>query len=634
MNRRFDMASICAFFRSIKSIWIPISFFLLSNLIPLVFLSQGDSTCTTSPSGLVQSGDMYTIKDQFFSGCFVKGIDKNFKFSLGNSSEKKFNLSISNNGTKIGEWIVANDYTNIEIPAKNSTANLKFVLKEPITPETSLYLFQVKTTEYKLYYKAMIVSLILSLLILILNYGKVRQKSFLLFVSFFLICYSLFYISFANSSVPFIGDEPHYMILSESLIEDFDLEINNQSQTDKPSLLFRDFRDHGISKNGIEYSIHYPFLALFISPAFANQQGIIKPVPVLTAKVLITIAFSAFFALILMIVLSEIRSKFESLIIVSAIFGMPYIAYSSQIFPEVLISILLFVSFYSLYENKFGRFKTYIPIVLIIFPFLHIKFLGVSVILILYWVYIFRNEKTKLIFGTTVYALGLIVFIFYNQFIFGSISPYQSRDFLVSDLVGRYTGYLFDTDRGLFALNPLLLFSFIEIARLFRKNIIRSIFPLTLIFAGHLPNLFHTIFWLGSCPVGRYWIAVYPIIAYYSFLGIKLTFDYIRERRSNEWEKYGWNFLIGLLTCLSLLQTWTFINMPDNYYTHFDHRFIMCEFLFSKTGIDLKFLYYSFFVNGTEIRLILWYLLLLVFIIIGFRIEKFYRSNRDIRLIK
>lgn len=634
MNRIFDMASIYAFIRSIKSIWIPITFFLLSNLIPFVFLSQGNSVCTTSHSGLIQSGDMYTIKDQFFSGCFVKGIDKNFKFSLGNSSEKKFNLSIFDNGSKVGEWVVANGYTSIEIPTKNSTANLKFVLKEPITQEANLYLFQVKTTEYKLYYKVMIVSLIISFSILILNYDRVRQKSLLLFVSFFLICYSLFYISFANSSVPFIGDEPHYMILSESLIEDFDLEINNQSRTNKPSLLFGDFRNHGISKNGIEYSIHYPFLALFISPAFANQQGTIKPVPVLAAKVLITIAFSGFFALMLTIVLSEIRSKFESLIIVSTIFGMPYIAYSSQIFPEVLISILLFVSFYSLYENKFGRFKTYIPAVLVIFPFLHIKFLAISIILILYWVYIFRNEKTKLIFGTIVYGLGIIGFIFYNQYIFGSISSYQSRDFLLSDLIGRYTGYLFDADRGLFSLNPLLLFSLIEFTRLFRKNFIRSIFPLALIFAGHLPNLFHTVFWLGSCPVGRYWIAVYPLIIYYSFLGIRQTFDYIKEKRSNEWEKYGWNFLIGLLACLSLLQTWTFINVPDNYYTHFEHRFIMCEFLFSKTGIDLKFLYYSFFVNGTEIRLILWYLLLLVFIMIGVRIEKFHRSNRDIRFLK
>ncbi|WP_125172177.1 hypothetical protein [Leptospira haakeii] len=572
---------------------------------------------------------MYTIKDRFFSGCFVKGIDKNFKFSLGNSSEKKFNLSIFNNGSKIGEWTVANGYTNIEIPTKNSTANLKFILKEPITPEINLYLFQGKTTEYKIYYKAMILSLIISLSILIQNYDKVRQKSILLFVSFFLICYPLFYISFANSSVPFIGDEPHYMILSESLIEDFDLEINNQSRIDKPSLLFRDFRDHGVSKNGIEYSIHYPFLALFISPAFANQQGAIKPVPVLTAKVLITIAFSAFLALMLTVVLFEIRSKFESFIIVSAIFGMPYIAYSSQIFPEVLISILLFVSFYSLYENKFSRFKSYIPAILIIFPFLHIKFLGVSVILILYWAYIFRNERTKLMLGTIVYGLGIIGFIFYNQYVFGSISPYQSKDLLVRDLIGRYAGYLFDTDRGLFALNPLLLFSLIEIARLFRKNLVRSIFPLALIFAGHLPNLFHTIFWLGSCPVGRYWIAVYPLIAYYSFLGIRQTFDYIRERRSNEWVKYGLNFLIGFLACLSLLQTWTFINIPDNYYTHFDHRFIMCEFFLSKTGIDLKFLYYSFFVNGTEIRLILWYSLLLVFVMIGVHIEKFYRSNRE-----
>ncbi|TGN03122.1 hypothetical protein [Leptospira dzoumogneensis] len=573
---------------------------------------------------------MYTIKDRFFSGCFVKGIDKNFKFSLGNSSEKKFHLSIFDNGSKVGEWTVISGYTSIEIPTKNSIANLKFALKEPITPESNLYLFQVKTTEYKLYYKAMVFSLIVSLLILILNYDNIRQKSRLLFVSFFLICYSLFYISFTNLSVPFIGDEPHYMVLGESLIEDLDLELNNQSRTDKPSLLFGDFRDHSISKNGIEYSIHYPFLALFISPAFANQQGIIKPVPVLTAKVLITIAFSGFFALMLTIVLSEIRSKFESVIIVSTVFGMPYIAYSSQIFPEVLISILLFVSFYSLYENKFGRFKTYIPAVLVIFPFLHIKFLAVSVIIILYWIYTFRKEKTKLVTGTIVYGLGLIGFIFYNRYTFGSISPYQSRDFFLSDLIRRYTGYLFDTDRGIFALNPLLLFSLIEITRLFKKNFLRSIFPLALIFAGHLPNLFHTVFWLGSCPVGRYWIAVYPLIAYFSFLGIRQTFDYIEEKRSKQWEKYGWNFLIGLIAGLSLLQTWTFINVPDNYYTHFDHRFIMCKFIFSKTGIDLKFLYYSFFVNGTEIRSLIWYLLLLVFITIGFRIEKFHRSDRKL----
>src|SRR3970282_2133599 len=68
------------------------------------------------------------------------------------------------------------------------------------------------------------------------------------------------------------GDEPHYLIIAQSLLGDGDLRIeNNHQRRDYASYLDGEIRPHYL-RRGVDreiYSIHAPGLAALVAPAFA-----------------------------------------------------------------------------------------------------------------------------------------------------------------------------------------------------------------------------------------------------------------------------------------------------------------------------------------------------------------------------
>jgi hypothetical protein len=68
------------------------------------------------------------------------------------------------------------------------------------------------------------------------------------------------------------GDEPHYLVITQSLLEDHDIQIENNHRQDDyrayyPGPLKPDFLRRG--RNGEIYSIHAPGLAVLVAPVFA-----------------------------------------------------------------------------------------------------------------------------------------------------------------------------------------------------------------------------------------------------------------------------------------------------------------------------------------------------------------------------
>src|SRR5262245_15708773 len=76
------------------------------------------------------------------------------------------------------------------------------------------------------------------------------------------------------------GDEPHYLIITQSLLADHDLRIENNHRRGDYLSYFRgelrpDFRRRG--RNGDIYSIHAPGVPVLIAPAFAvaGYRGVV-----------------------------------------------------------------------------------------------------------------------------------------------------------------------------------------------------------------------------------------------------------------------------------------------------------------------------------------------------------------------
>ena len=67
------------------------------------------------------------------------------------------------------------------------------------------------------------------------------------------------------------GDEPHYLVIAQSLVKDHDLQIeNNHERGDYHTFYAPDLKPHSVVRgvNGQLYSIHSPGLPMLIAPAF------------------------------------------------------------------------------------------------------------------------------------------------------------------------------------------------------------------------------------------------------------------------------------------------------------------------------------------------------------------------------
>src|SRR6187401_3230839 len=88
------------------------------------------------------------------------------------------------------------------------------------------------------------------------------------------LCAACFYAAAAWRVAPVIpgGDEPHYLIITQSLLTDGDLRIeNNHARRDYLSYVRADLKPDYLrrGRDGAIYSIHSPGLAVLVLPAFA-----------------------------------------------------------------------------------------------------------------------------------------------------------------------------------------------------------------------------------------------------------------------------------------------------------------------------------------------------------------------------
>lgn len=84
---------------------------------------------------------------------------------------------------------------------------------------------------------------------------------------------------FASPSIPG-GDEPHYLVITQSLLYDHDLQIeNNHQRGDYRAYFAGDLAPHSVrrGRNGAVYSIHAPGLPALVLPAFAigGYRGVV-----------------------------------------------------------------------------------------------------------------------------------------------------------------------------------------------------------------------------------------------------------------------------------------------------------------------------------------------------------------------
>lgn len=366
-------------------------------------------------------------------------------------------------------------------------------------------------------------------------------------LSFFLIVWGLFLLAgfyYAEHQRP-TGDEPHYLIIAQSLIKDHDLDLKNNYDQ-------KDYRAWGYptetldthvsvnSQNQKSYSVHgigWPivFLPFF---ALAGRVGI----TFFTSLIATALVFNLY-----LLIKYYAKNNFVA-IAISATIGLaaPILIYSTQIFNEIFGALLTLYAYRKIVEKSDKPLDQFLIMLAIAYlPWVHIKYLFLS--LILFISYLATHFNKKKIFWGLIYLLGLSALGYFLYHFYGSFSPnaqYPSGFSFNFLKTGQgVLGLLLDRTFGLLFLAPFYFFSLSGFYFLFKKDY--KLFWLTL-------TIFLSLFLvqatgataIGWAPAGRFLVVVLPLLA------LPITECYIHLKRWSKilfWHLASWSFLVGYL---------------------------------------------------------------------------------------
>lgn len=343
-------------------------------------------------------------------------------------------------------------------------------------------------------------------------------------------------------ALPFTGDEPHYLLITESLVSDGDLNVaNNYQNKDYLKFYPGDLELHAYpGKKGDRYlySKHQPALSALVAPFYFLGEKMSSLFPgrgenadrerrILIFFSRLPVCFlAAFLSLVFFLSVWEMTGKKSTAILSWLIFSFcpPLLFYSHLLYPEIPVAlILLWISLQTIQKKNFSP-KTLLGagIGIGLLPWWGIKYLVLAgaMALILSLLLLKQPQrdikKAFALFGPILLSAGLYASLLLRlygilsaQAVYSgatpeaglSLSRFVVSDFL--DFLSRFLGYLFDQRAGLFIIAPvyvLLLPGIFLLARRFKKE---TLFLAGLFSAFWIFCSLNYFYWGGYCPPGR-----------------------------------------------------------------------------------------------------------------------------------
>ena len=265
------------------------------------------------------------------------------------------------------------------------------------------------------------------------------------------------------------GDEPHYLVITQSLLLDGDLRIeNNHRRGDYQAYYPGPLAPHYIrrGRNGEIYSIHAPGLSALVAPAFAIGG---YPATVVFLILIAAIGGALAWYLGWLVTGSAAAAWFGW---ASVVLAPTTIFHSFTVFPDGLGGVITLTGVWALLrageERKTGstavRPWLLHGVTLAVLPWLHTRFailagsLGALVLLRLSTT---RNSAGKAVAFLSVPAASALCWVGFFIVIYGTPDPSApyggSREFSAAFIPGGLTGLLFDQRFGLLTNAPVLV---------------------------------------------------------------------------------------------------------------------------------------------------------------------------------
>lgn len=471
-----------------------------------------------------------------------------------------------------------------------------------------------------------------------------------LFLSSFLL-YNLALIISLKNGLVYLGDEPHYLLISHSLIFDKDVNLrNNYLNCDYKKFYHGNLGFHAYyGKKGEDYwySFHLPGLPFFLVPFYwvsFKFPFLINYLP----RAFITIAIS-FSGLQLFLFLYQLGiSKFNSFLVwFFYSCSSPILFFSYHIYPEPLF---IAMSFYLIRKFIFLNFKKldwfFIPLLLFLIPWLGAKYIIVAVpiiILGLYFSLMHKHSLNLIILSFSSLAISYLIFLYFLYLWFGSISTLslyhgvltKENASYIKDLIiyripltmriETLIGYFFDQRDGLLFYSPLYFFSFLGFLEMTKKKRVVAI-SLLLISIPFILNYSFLTHRGGASPQAR------PILPIFHIFPIYLS--YFLEFGRSKFFRFLFlsSVIISLSFALILLNNPLFLYQPTTHEVN-ERSGALFKYL-SNFWISLPSILPSFIKADKSYYLpnYIWVGLTVIFII-GYMIRKKIKLKIDLEMI-
>jgi len=344
--------------------------------------------------------------------------------------------------------------------------------------------------------------------------------------------------------VELVGDEPHYLAISQSLAKDGDLNVFNQYARDE----YREFINYRLTHHskvgkGFKkwYSFHLPGLSFTLAPFFLLKI----PIPFLYFLIRIYLGlFAAMLGVVVYLLSLKIwrREKLSLYIFFTFMFTAPVFFYSFHIFAELQVLLLILLSIWlSLFKDNIRRKDILLAGLLLgMTVFWGMKYLiFISLFSLFFFIKKFREKDLRSGFAFAVFpGVFILIFFIYLYFAYGSLSPMsvytgvltdsQKIEYLegmksikVQNRIETLFDYFFDQRDGLILYNPIYLFFFPGLILAFKN--FRKYHPhLIISIASFVYLLYHGYSTVrpGYCPQARYllpvaWTLMLFVVIYY-----------------------------------------------------------------------------------------------------------------------
>lgn len=354
------------------------------------------------------------------------------------------------------------------------------------------------------------------------------------------------------------GDEPHYIIFTESLYLDRDADVSNNIVS--PYLYDLTPGDHHaiVRPDGKERPMSPPGLPLLATPVYAFAHSVLKIGIAMgrfeqkverrifvknvfaTAMMLVAGAFAVF----LFGILNALTDNRRLAWCVALVFMItpPLLSYGMLFYTDMPSGIATIVLFWALFRERELGWPQLALICLL--PWLHPRNSFTSALFFLFftlWPLASERPRISNLFARKTLAMGALYalnwagVLVYNYVLWGNISLAGYYEYIhiksydIAYLPVALPAQFFDRSFGLLMMNPLYMFSAAGLWMLFRENM-RAALMLSALLGIYLAALTGYVYWWGGWSPGpRYLIPVTPLLAFLS------AFTILRLWPRKEW---------------------------------------------------------------------------------------------------